>query len=228
MLLLRRIAVAIMCCVLVQAGTGKVCKRAVRSGAETKPEDVAPTKCRCRFYMFDINAYLIHAYTSRQIRERTLEGLGGKRFVRLPENGVILNRWVRLVLTGAIQREQCILCGHKHRDHLEFWSWLDRKKTKAFDDCVNLDKCRAGQLSFVGRYIEPAKTVATTRRGKSKGQDDADDEVELRFVETLKQLPQYKPKNGSNILDRSLHVLSIATCLFRLGNLFYSEQESLG
>ena len=107
-----------------------------RSGAETEPRDVAPTKCRCMVYIYDINSFLIHKYTTRQIIERTYEGLGGKRFVRLPENALVLNRWVRLVLSGAIKREQCMLCGHTHRDHLEFWSWLGRKKTKAFDEYV--------------------------------------------------------------------------------------------
>mmetsp|Transcript_12377 Transcript_12377/g.29229 ORF Transcript_12377/g.29229 Transcript_12377/m.29229 type:complete len:230 (-) Transcript_12377:30-719(-) len=229
--MLRRLAVAILCvCIQAEIGDVRAFKRVGthRSGAETKPKDgVAPTKCRCRLYIFDINAFLIHEYTSRQIRERTYEGLGGKRFVRLPQNGLVLNRWVRLVLTGAIKREQCILCGHTHMDHLKFRSWLDRDKTKAFDDHVT-DKSQAG---WYKRYIEPTKKVGT-RRGKSKERAGADDAAELQLADSIfKQLPQYKPKHGSNVLDRSLHSLSITTCLFRLRlfilrNLLFSEQES--
>ena len=227
--MLRRIAVAILC-VCIQGGICNVraFKRHVathRSGAETEPRDVAPTKCRCTVYIFDINSFLIHKYTTRQITERTYEGLGGKRFVRLPENALVLNRWVRLVLSGAIKREQCMLCGHTHRDHLEFWSWLGRKKTKAFDEYV-LDERRSGSSSLVGRYIESTKTAAA-RRGKSKQKNAADDAAELRFADIFKQLPQSDARHDSNGLDRSLHTLSRTICLLRLGNLFFSEQEGL-
>lgn len=99
---------------------------------------VCPTKCRCRFFIWDFISYIKYKETIYQVNQNTLEGKGGVKFVRM-QPGTLLSAWYPQLRKGLIKPNACYICGYSWNDHLEFWWYLKKRKgcvSKEFESYI--------------------------------------------------------------------------------------------
>jgi hypothetical protein len=86
------------------------------------------TSCRCKFFIWNFISYIKFKETTSQVKENTIEGLGGRRFVRV-KPGSLLERWYPQLRANQLKVDGCFLCGYSFREHLEFWWWCKKQRT---------------------------------------------------------------------------------------------------
>lgn len=84
------------------------------------------TDCRCRFFIWDFLSFYKYHETLSLARQNTLEGKGGKKFVRLQQDSR-LEKWYPQLRQGILKTDGCALCGYSYKDHLLF-RWHCRTK----------------------------------------------------------------------------------------------------
>jgi len=89
------------------------------------------TSCRCKIFIWNFVSYIKFKETISQVKENTIEGLGGKRFVRV-KPGSVFARWYPQLRANQLKVDGCFLCGHSFREHLEFWWWCKKRSTGGY------------------------------------------------------------------------------------------------
>lgn len=84
-----------------------------------------PPSCHCNFYLWSPLSYIKYHTVHHQARLHTYEGLGGKKFVRIPP-GSLLEKWYPQ--KALLKEDGCCICGYGWKDHLEYWWWKKKKK----------------------------------------------------------------------------------------------------
>jgi hypothetical protein len=112
------------------------------------------TSCRCKFFLWNIISYIKYKETTYQVRENTIEGIGGKRFVRVKPNS-LLERWLSQLRANQLKTDGCILCGHSYREHLEYWWWCKKQATGGVSKFESfIDEGRSNyHSSFYNKYV---------------------------------------------------------------------------
>ena len=116
---------------------------------------ISPTKCQCKFFVWDFIAYCKYKETIYQVRQNTIEGLGGKKFVRIQPNS-LLEKWYPQLIGGVLKPDRCCVCGYSWKDHLQFWWYCKQKKgrvSKQFDSYMDHNSLKQGEKSFT-RYVQ--------------------------------------------------------------------------
>ena len=99
---------------------------------------VCPTKCRCRFFIWNFISYIKYKETMYQVKQNTLEGKGGIKFIRIQPD-TLLSAWYPQLRKGLIKPDACCICGYSWKDHLEFWWYLKKRKgcvSKEFESYI--------------------------------------------------------------------------------------------
>lgn len=130
---------------------------------------ICPTKCQCKFFIWDFVAYCKYKETIYQVRQNTIEGLGGKKFVRIQPNS-LLEKWYPQLIGGMLKPDRCCICGYSWKDHLQFWWHCKQKKgvCKQFDSYMDRNALKQGEKSFT-RYVQEVDNTHKHRsmaRGK--------------------------------------------------------------
>ena len=123
--------------------------------SSSQDDDFCPTKCQCKFFVWDFIAYCKYKETIYQVRQNTIEGLGGKKFVRIQPNS-LLEKWYPQLRAGVLKPDRCCACGYSWKDHLQFWWYYKQKKgrvSKQFDSYMDHSALKQGEKSFT-RYVQ--------------------------------------------------------------------------
>ena len=96
--------------------------------AKRRMSGPSTTTCRCKFFIWNVISYIKYKEATYQVKENTIEGIGGKRFVRVKPNS-LLERWLPQLRANQLKTDGCILCGHSYREHLEYWWWCKKQAT---------------------------------------------------------------------------------------------------
>jgi hypothetical protein len=114
------------------------------------------TCCRCHVYIWDALSSFKYHHVKSQLQKFTIEGKGGKKFIRIPHNNSILKTWYPQLLKGKLKPNKCWICGHSWADHLKHW-W-DRRRMKGdvgeFDKFARKSSCATP--AFYKHYVQEA------------------------------------------------------------------------
>lgn len=119
------------------------------------------SRCHCHIFIWDFPSYFKYHHVLNLSRQYTIEGLGGKKFIRIPPNSILEKFYPQLV-SGQLKPNKCWLCGYSWQDHLKFW-WDCRKRrgdVEVFDRFVSMSSAAAGtggRVSGEGSYGDETK-----------------------------------------------------------------------
>ena len=165
-----------------------------------------PTSCECRLFLWDILSYLKYKHTTYQVKEQTIEGLGGKKFIRIQPN-TLLERWYPQLRKGLLKPDSCALCGYSWDDHLMYWDYLKQKKRgiSEFDQYINTELNLKGK-SYT-RYVQEVENNKYKHRSRVGGK-----EVRQSYDGSVTFLvePYPSPKDGIKMSIQSALLLAMA------------------
>ena len=92
-----------------------------------KQQSIECTSCKCRLFLWDIVSYIKYKHVINRVHENTIEGLGGKKFIRIQPN-TLLERWYPQLRRGLLKPDRCSLCGYSWDDHLMYWDYLKQRR----------------------------------------------------------------------------------------------------
>ena len=193
--------------------------RATKARARHNNISCTTTSCRCKFFLWDFISYIKFRETTALVKENTIEGLGGKRFVRV-KPGSLLERWYPQLRANKLKTDGCFLCGHTFREHLEYWWWCKKRSNghySKFESVIG----EGGSDSFHSNYVD--ESGATKRKKEHKGL-----EVRTSFeggvsyvVPPFNPLADGKPKRVWTVM---LLALARTSALVRLEDLIWLER----
>ena len=129
-------------------------------------DEIRHGTCQCNFFIWNFISYIKFKETTFQVKENTIEGLGGKRFVRV-KPGSLLERWYPQLKANQLKSDGCLLCGHSFREHLEYWWWCKKRSSRCyskFESFIRESENNADkQGPFYSKYVD---VLTTDKRGK--------------------------------------------------------------
>ncbi|KAL7460645.1 hypothetical protein ACHAXS_001088 [Conticribra weissflogii] len=146
------------------------------SSSPSPPHPFPPpnTKCRCPIYLFNPFSYHQYHEAIYQIRQHTYEGLGGRKFVRILPGSTLEALYPK---RKEFKPDECMVCGFRWRDHLEYWWWVKRRRrfqreVKSMNE-NNKKKKNRGPSSFekFEQYLEN-DAISIQRKSKSLGEKE--------------------------------------------------------
>mmetsp|Transcript_595 Transcript_595/g.771 ORF Transcript_595/g.771 Transcript_595/m.771 type:complete len:258 (-) Transcript_595:514-1287(-) len=174
--------------------------------------------CRCKFFLWNFISYIKFKETTSLVNENTIEGLGGKRFVRV-KPGSLLERWYPQLRAGQLKTDGCALCGHSFREHLEYWWWCKKRSNGGYSKFESVVG-EGGSDSFYSKYVDVS------------GERDHDKGLEVRtsldggisyVVPPFNPLVDGKPKRVWTVL---MLALARTSALVRLEDLIWLEKRN--
>lgn len=180
----------------------------------------SPSFCRCKFFLWNFISYIKFKETTSLVNENTIEGLGGKRFVRV-KPGSLLERWYPQLRTGQLKTDGCALCGHSFREHLEYWWWCKKRSNGGYSKFESVVG-EGGSNSFYSKYVDQS--------GANKQKRDHKNGLEVRksfdggisyIVPPFNPLVDGKPKRVWTVL---MLALARTSALVRLEDLIWLER----
>jgi len=145
------------------------------------------TKCQCSIYVFNPLSYYQYHETIYQIRRHTYEGLGGRKFVRIPPGSTLEALYRK---RKEFKPDGCIVCGYGWRDHLEYWWWVKRRRrfgrevksmNKKNKKKTNID---ASGYEIFERYLEN-DTLSVQRKSQALGEEEMEGGGKCNGIQTL-------------------------------------------
>lgn len=190
--------------------------------ARHKNTPCSTSSCRCNFFLWNFISYIKFKETTSLVNENTIEGLGGKRFVRV-KPGSLLERWYPQLRAGQLKTNGCALCGHSFPEHLEYWWWC--KKRSSNEDYSKFESVigEGGSDSFYSKYVDQS--------GDNKHKRDHNKGLEVRtsfdggisyVVPPFNPLEGGKPKRVWTVL---ILALARTSALVRLEDLIWLEKR---
>ena len=181
------------------------------------------TSCRCKFFMWDFISYIKFKETTSQVKENTIEGLGGKRFVRV-KPGSVLERWYPQLRANQLKVDGCFLCGHSFRDHLEYWWWCKKSSTGGysnFESVIGEGISDNKRHSFHNKYVNELDVNKLERHHKGL-------EVRTSFEGGLSYgVPPFDPfadGNSKRVWTVLMLALARTAALVRLDDLIWLDR----
>lgn len=179
-----------------------------------------PTSCQCRLFIWDIVSYIKYKHTTNQVKEQTIEGLGGKKFIRIQPN-TLLEQWYPQLRRGLLKPNSCAICGYSWDDHLMYWDYLKQKKrgVSEFDKHINAELNKNGKS--YKRYVQEVENNKYKHKSKLGGKEvrhSYDDGSVTFLVE-----PYPSPKDGIKMSIQSALLLALARtqALLRIEDLIW-------
>ena len=180
------------------------------------------TSCRCKFFVWNIISYIKYKETTYQVKKNTIEGLGGKRFVRIRPNS-LLERWLPQLRANQLKIDGCIICGYSYREHLEYWWWCKKQATGGVSKFESfIDRGRSNS-SFYNKYVDVLDAGKQRNRRHNK-QFEVRESLEGNIAYTV---PPFDPlADGTPMRIWSILLLALArtAALVRLEDLIWLER----
>mmetsp|Transcript_5442 Transcript_5442/g.7131 ORF Transcript_5442/g.7131 Transcript_5442/m.7131 type:complete len:367 (+) Transcript_5442:104-1204(+) len=125
--------------------------------------------CCCRFFLWNVPSSICYHLSNKLRRERTTEGRGGIKYVRIEQRGLLNHLWP----CSRFKADSCMICGNSLREHLLLnWSTLGCRNTP-FDNHLDQTfqkgtKNNNQQASTRQRTGKKGQTTGTTKeRGEN-------------------------------------------------------------
>jgi len=181
------------------------------------------SSCRCKFFLWNFISYVKFKETTSLIHENTIEGLGGKRFVRV-KPGSLLERWYPQLRANQLKTDGCALCGHSFRDHLEYWWWCKKRSNGGYSKFESVIG-DGGSPSFYNKYVDQSGANKHQRNHKGLEVRTSFDGGVSYVVPPFNPLIDGKPKRAWTVM---MLALARTSALVRLEDLIWLEKvESL-
>lgn len=188
------------------------------------------TTCRCKFFLWNIVSYIKYKETTYQVNENTIEGLGGKRYVRMP-TGSLLERWYPQLRANQLKTDGCILCGYSFREHLEYWWWCKKQATggvSKFESVIGSEVRRrsggkkySSYNQYVNELLDSSRRIQRKRlREKFEIRDSFEGNVSY-VIPPFDPLADGEPKRIWTVL---LLALARTAALVRLEDLIWLDR----
>jgi len=193
--------------------------RADKTHARQNNISCTTTSCRCKFFLWNFISYIKFKETTVLVKENTIEGLGGKRFVRA-KPGSLLERWYPQLRANKLKTDGCFLCGHSFREHLEYWWWC---KKRSNEDYSNFESVigEGGSDSFHSNYVAESGTIKRKREPKGLEVRTSFEGGVSYVVPPFNPLADGKPKHVWTVM---LLALARTSALVRLEDLIWLER----
>mmetsp|Transcript_3169 Transcript_3169/g.5557 ORF Transcript_3169/g.5557 Transcript_3169/m.5557 type:complete len:264 (-) Transcript_3169:229-1020(-) len=190
----------------------------------TKHNISCTTSCRCKFFLWNFISYIKFKETTSLVKENTIEGLGGKRFVRV-KPGSLLERWYPQLRANQLKTDGCFLCGHTFREHLEYWWWCKKGRSNGgyskFESVIGDGGSDNEHDSFHSKYVDELGTNKQKRGHKGLEVRTSFEGGVSYVVPPFDPLVDGKPKRVWTVM-----VLALArtSALVRLEDLIWLER----
>lgn len=213
-----------------------------RNSSSSSSQMKHTSSCHCKFFVWNVLSYLKYKETLYQTRQNTIEGRGGKKFIRM-QPGSMLEKWYPQLKSGLLKPDGCVLCGFSYKEHLEYW-WRCRRRqggVASFDRYINNASKRLEQdakkksratsederFAFHQQYLDEvkARSKQTKQKATARKGDSMTEWRDSYNIPAFNPLADGKPKRLMTVL-----MLSFArtASLLRLDDLmFLSRVESI-
>lgn len=195
--------------------------------AKRRMSGPSTTTCRCKFFIWNVISYIKYKEATYQVKENTIEGIGGKRFVRVKPNS-LLERWLPQLRANQLKTDGCILCGHSYREHLEYWWWCKKQATGGVSNFESfIDKGRSNydkqHSSFYNKYVDVLDAGKQRKRRHNK-QVEVRESLEGNVAYTVPPFDPLADETPKRMWSVLLLALARTAALVRLEDLIWLDR----